>query len=86
MINVPQKLTGGSNESAKGFMMRYSRRPQFPIALLWATLCLTFISLVGCQAMMGKSKAKTPNYQDKFSCGEPLPGRIINRPVGPNAH
>jgi hypothetical protein len=44
--------------------------------LRWLTLCLGLSWLVGCQAMMKtKNKNKDPFAQDKFSCGEALPGR-----------
>ena len=51
---------------------------EFPIRnfLRWMVLSLVLTSFVGCQSLMkGKSKAKDPFAQDKFSCGEPLPGR-----------
>jgi hypothetical protein len=38
------------------------------------TLCLALSWLVGCTAMMKTKKPKIA--QDKFSCGDPIPGRI----------
>ena len=54
-----------------------SRRSElFHKNVRWMTLCVALILLVGCQSMMkGKTKAKDPFAQDKFSCGEPHLGR-----------
>lgn len=38
-------------------------------------LCLALSWVVGCTPMMMKSK-KPKIAQDKFSCGDPIPGRI----------
>ena len=56
------------------FQSRRSER--FPMTVRWVTLCLALTWLVGCQSMMkGKTKAKDPFAEDKFSCGEPHTAR-----------
>jgi hypothetical protein len=75
-IDLTSVRANRSSEQVKGFTMRCIRAAQFRMTFRWVTLCLMLISLVGCQSMVkGKSKAKAPLSQDKFSCGEPLPGR-----------
>gem|GEM_PF-3497167 len=55
--------------------MRTFRNVSRHWALGCIVLSLTLVCLTGCQAMMkGKSK-KAHSAQDKFSCGETLPGR-----------
>ena len=59
-------------------MIRFqSRRSELYFRTIrWMTLCVALMLLVGCQSMMkGKSKAKAPSAQDKFSCGESHFGR-----------
>lgn len=46
---------------------------QMPLKL--AVLLLLVAPISGCQSMMTKSKTKELRAQEKFSCGEPLPGR-----------
>ena len=55
--------------------MKSFRAPKFHSMIRWTTVTLAILCLVGCQAMMkGKSRTKDPFAQDKFSCGESLPG------------
>ena len=48
------------------------RSALFRATFRWMTICVALTLFVGCQSMMkGKTKAKDPFADDKFSCGEP---------------
>lgn len=43
----------------------------------WIMLCLTLVFVVGCQAMLrDKARLKSASSENRFSCGEPLPGAV----------
>ncbi|WP_157605573.1 hypothetical protein [Schlesneria paludicola] len=55
----------------------WSQRARTGFRLCLIPLCLLLIGAMGCQSMMAaKSKKKATAAQDRFSCGESLPGRM----------
>jgi len=65
---------------SKGLIVKlflWSQRARTEIRLCLIPLSMLLVGAIGCQSMMAaKAKKERTAAQDRFSCGESLPGRM----------
>lgn len=75
-IALTQKAAVGNTIPGRAWSIFSASQPTTFRAIRYVMVCLALIPAIGCQSLMiAKQKAKKSGPQDKFSCGEPLPGR-----------